>query len=78
MTLFGWIILIVLAITVLILSISLVLVIKKAKYFSKKSRELIIFVIDMYVQYGEEIGITSEDKHDALVKELNKLRKKLE
>jgi hypothetical protein len=78
MTLFGWILLIILAIIILILSISLILVIKRASYFSKRGRELIIFVIDMYIQYGEEIGITSEDKHDALIKELNKIRKKLE
>ena len=77
MTIYAWIILIILALIILILSISLVLVIKKATYYPKKDRDLIGFVIDMYIDYGEEIGITSKDKHDAIEKELNRLKKKL-
>lgn len=78
MTLFGWIVLIILALIILTLSISLIIVIKKASYFSKKERDLIEFVIDMYIEYGEEIGITSQDKHDTLIKELKKIKKRLE
>lgn len=77
MTIFGWVILILLAIIVLLLTVSLFIIIKKASYFSKKDRDLIIFIIDMYVDYGQEIGITSKDKHDTIVSELNKIKEKL-
>ena len=77
MTIFGWIILILFTLIILTLSIAIILIIKKATYLSKKNRDLIIFVIDMYIQYGEEIGITSQDKHSALIIELNKIREKL-
>lgn len=77
MTIFGWIILIIFALTILLLSISLLIVIKKATYFSKKNRELIIFVMDMYIDYGEEIEITSKDKHNLIIIELNKIKKNL-
>ena len=77
MTIFGWIILIIFALIILLLSISLVLVIKKATYFSKKNRDLIIFVMDMYIDYGDEIGITSKDKHDLIIKELDNIKEKL-
>ena len=77
MTIFGWIILIFFSLIILLLSIGIVIVIKKATYLSKKNRDLIIFVIDMYIQYGEEIGITSQDKHDVLIKELEKIKENL-
>lgn len=77
MTLIGWIIIIILNSIILILSISILHVIKKATYFNKKDKELINFVIDMYIEYGEEINIISEDKHDVLVEKLNELKNEL-
>lgn len=71
-----WIILLLLII-ILILSITVLYVAKNATYLSDTSKELINFVIDMYIQYGEEINITSEDKHDIIVNKLNKLKEKL-
>lgn len=77
MTIFGWVILILLILTIFSLSLLLILIVKKATYLSKENRDLIIFIIDMYIEYGEEIGITSKDKHDIVVKKLKKIKDKL-
>lgn len=78
MSIFVWILIIILALIVLLLSIALLKVIKNATYLSKKEKDIIIFSIDMYIEYGEEIGITSEDKHNIIIKELNNVKKKIE
>lgn len=77
MNIFGWIILLILISIVFILSISIFLIIKNTNYFNEKDKQLIIFIIDMYIEYGEEIEITSKDKHDIIIKELDKIKKRL-
>jgi cell division protein FtsI/penicillin-binding protein 2 len=78
MSIFVWILIIILALTILLLTIALLRVIKKAAYFSDKEKDMIIFSIDMYVDYGEEIGITDEKQHPIIVDELTKIKKKIE
>lgn len=78
MSIFVWILLIILAVIILLLSISVIWVIRKATYLSKKEKDMIIFSIDMYVDYGEEIGITDEKQHPIIVDELSKIKKKIE
>jgi cell division protein FtsI/penicillin-binding protein 2 len=78
MSIFVWILVIIVALIILLLSITLFQVVKKATYLSRKEKDIVIFSIDMYVEYGEEIGITSKDKHDIIIDELNKVKKKIE
>ncbi len=78
MTIFGWILLIILAIIILLLTMAVIWTIQKASYLSKKEKEMINFSIDMYVDYGEEIGITDEKQHPIIVDELTKIKKKME
>jgi hypothetical protein len=69
-----------LTLIVLLLSISLYIVIKKATYLSKKERDMAKFTIEMYINYGKEIGIAAEDEkeHTLILNELNKLKNKLD
>lgn len=75
--LFLWILIAVLVLIILILSISVLLIIKKATYLSKKERDFIVFAIDMYITYGEEIGINSPEEQETLIKELEKVKNKV-
>ena len=62
---------------VLLLSMALYLFAKKSKYFSDKEKEFIIFVIDIFEQYGDDLGIQSKEHHKKLVEELDKIKKKI-
>lgn len=48
--------------------------IKKSTYFSKKEKEYILFLIDIFSEYGEDLGIQSKEQHKLLVEELNKIK----
>lgn len=77
MSIFVWILIIILALTILLLTIALLRVIKKATYLSDKEKDIVKFSIDMYIDYGEEIGITDEKQHPIIVEELNSVKKKI-
>ena len=62
---------------IILLSFALLLLLKKGKFFTKKEIDFIIFVIDMYTQYGEELDIHALGQHEKIVKELEKLKQKL-
>lgn len=49
---------------------------KKGIFLSKKEKDFIIFVIDMYIQYAEDLEINSKEQHDKIVEELNKIKNK--
>ena len=66
-------------IIVFFLSFGLFFLLKKTEYFTEKEKEMVVFVIDMYLDYGEEIGIiTDNDKQEVITKELKNLKKKYE
>lgn len=71
------VVLILLAITVFLLAGSLYLLIKKSTYLSDKEKNFITFVIDIFAEYGDDLGIQSKDQHEKLVEELNKIKKKI-
>ena len=71
------VVLILLAITVFLLAGSLYLLIKKSTYLSDKEKEFITFVIDIFSEYGDDLGIQSKEQHKKLVEELNKIKKKI-
>lgn len=69
-------IIILLLIIVLTLSISLFFFIKKSDYISDKDKEFIEFVIDMYIQYAEELEIHSKAQHKKIVEKLEEIKNK--
>jgi competence protein ComGF len=69
-------IILLLIVIILLLSIGLYVVIKKATYLSKKQKEFIIFAIDMYVEYAEELDIVSPEKHEQIVKQLKQIKER--
>ena len=71
------VVLILLTITVFLLAGSVYLLIKRTIYLSKKEKEFINFVIDIFAEYGDDLGIQSKEQHEKLVEELNKIKKKI-
>lgn len=58
------------------LSLLILLWTKKYKFFEKKDKEFIVFVIDMYIKYAKELDIHSEEQHEQIVKHLEKIKNK--
>ena len=72
-----YILIVLLAIAVILLAMALYLFAKKSIYLSDKEKEFIIFVIDIFSDYGDDLGVQSKDQHTKLVEELEKIKKKL-
>jgi hypothetical protein len=62
---------------VLLLAAALYHFSRKSTYFSDKEKEFITFVIDIFEQYGDDLGIQSKEDHKKLSEELEKIKKKL-
>jgi len=73
-----YILLILLAIIILFLALALYYFSKKSVYLSDKEKDFVIFVIDIFIQYGDDLGIQSKEQHKKLVEELEKIKKKYE
>jgi len=71
-----YILLILLALTVLFLSLALYHFAKKSICLSKKEKEYIIFVIDIFEQYFDNDNVQSKEEHKKLVEELEKIKNK--
>ena len=71
-----YILLILLTIIILLLSLALYHFIKKTAYLSDKEKEFIVFVIDIFTQYGDDLGIQSKEQHKKLADELEKIKTK--
>jgi hypothetical protein len=65
-----------LVIIILLLSLTIYFFLKKGTYISAKEKEFIIFVIDIFKEYGDDLGIQSKEQHKKLVEELEKIKKK--
>lgn len=48
----------------------------KSIYISEKEKQFITFVIDIFIEYGDDLGIQSKEQHEKLVKELEKIKNK--
>jgi len=72
-----YILLILLAIIILFLALALYYFAKKTTYYSDKEKEFIMFVIDIFKEYGDDLGIQSKEQHKKLVDELEKIKLKL-
>jgi len=71
-----YILLTLMAIIILLLSLALYHFIKKTAYLSDKEKEFIVFVIDIFTQYGDDLGIQSKEQHKKLAEELEKIKTK--
>jgi hypothetical protein len=71
------VIIVLLIVIILFLSLALYHFIKKSIYLSKKEKEYILFVIDIFKEYGDDLGIQSKDQHKILCDELDKIKNKL-
>ena len=72
-----YIVMVLLVVIVLLLAMALYLFAKKSIYLSDKEKEFIIFVMDIFREYGDDLGIQSKDQHEKLVDELEKIKNKI-
>ena len=68
--------LILLALIGLFLSLAIYYFLKKGAFISDKEKEFIVFVIDIFEQYGDDLGVQSKEQHKKLVEELEKIKNK--
>lgn len=71
------IVIVLLVVIIIFLSLALYYFSKKSIYFSNKEKEFIAFVIDIFKEYGDDLGIQSKEQHKKLVEELEKIKNKL-
>ena len=71
-----YILIVLLVVIVLLLALALYFFSKKSIYITDKEKEFIIFVIDIFEQYGDDLGIQSKEQHEKLTEELEKIKKK--
>jgi hypothetical protein len=71
-----YVIILILAIVVLLLALALSFFAKKSQYISDKEKEFIVFVIDIFIQYGDDLGIQSKEEHKKISEELTKIKDK--
>lgn len=71
-----YILIVLLVVIVLLLALALYFFSKKSIYITDKEKEFIIFVIDIFEEYGDDLGIQSKEQHEKLTEELEKIKKK--
>lgn len=71
-----YIIIILLITIIILLAGSLYFLIKKSIYLSDKEKDFIMFVINIFIEYGDDLGIQSKEQHKKLVEELEKIKTK--
>lgn len=71
-----YILIVLLVVAVILLAIAILFLIKKSIYITDKEKEFIIFVIDIFEEYGDDLGIQSKEQHEKLTEELEKIKKK--
>jgi len=71
-----YVIIIILLLIILLLASALFFFSKKSSYISDKEKEFICFVIDIFIQYGDDLGIQSKEQHAKLAEELEKIKTK--
>lgn len=65
-----------LLIIVLLLALALYYLSKHGAYISDKEKEYIVFVINIFRDYGDDLGIQTKEQHKKLVEELEKIKTK--
>jgi hypothetical protein len=71
-----YIIVTLLTVAVLLLAGALYFFARKSQYISDKEKEFIVFVIDIFEQYGDDLGVQTKAEHKRLCEELEKIKTK--
>jgi len=71
-----YILIILLVVAIIFLAMALYLLAKKSIYLSDREKEFIVFVMDIFKEYGDDLGIQSKDQHKKLAEELDKIKTK--
>ncbi len=71
-----YILIAILILIILLLVLTLYQFARKSIFISDKEKDFIIFVIDIFIEYGDDLGIQSKEQHKKLVQELEKIKKK--
>ena len=71
-----WILIFILVGINILLAFALLYVIKKALYLSRKDKDFLIFVIDIYIDYAEELKVNTLEEHNIIVKKLTRIKEK--
>jgi hypothetical protein len=71
-----YIIILLLVVIILLLALTLFKIIKSSVYLRDKEKEFLNFVIDIYIEYADDLGIQSKEQHKKIVEELNKIKTK--
>ena len=71
-----YIIIFLLIIVIILLLLAFLFFLKKSKYITDTDKKFIMFTIDMYIEYAKELEIHSEEQHEKIVKQLEKIKKK--
>ncbi len=71
-----YILIVLLVVVIILLAMALYLFAKKSIYLSDKEKEFIIFVMDIFSEYGDDLGVQSKEQHKKLVDELEKIKTK--
>lgn len=70
------IIIIILALTILSLTLIILYILHKTFFFSNEDIKLITFLMDMYIEYGDTFNLYDNEKHNAIKNKLIKLKEK--
>jgi len=70
------IVIFILIIIILLLVLILYQFSKKGTYLSDKEKEFLIFIIQIFEQYSDELGIQTKEQHKKLCDELEKIKNK--
>ena len=71
-----YILILLLTIIIFLLSFAIYFFLKNGTYISDKEKEFVIFVIDIFKEYGDDLGIQSKEQHKKLIEELEKIKNK--
>jgi len=71
-----YIVIILLVVAIIVLVGTMRILIKKSTYLSDREKEFVTFVIDIFTEYGDDLGIQTKEQHEKLVEELEKIKKK--
>ena len=72
-----YIVILLLVVIIVLLTMAMYLIAKKSSYLSDKEKDFIKFVIDIFTEYGDDLGIQSKEEHEKIANELEKIKKKL-
>ena len=69
-----YILIVLLVVVIILLAMALYMFAKKSIYLSDKEKEFVVFVMDIFKEYGDDLGIQSKEQHKQLVDELEKIK----